>query len=57
MMLKYLIISKNNEPFYVDVILKKITKQQKETINFFKKVYNQDQISTKISKKNIFLEW
>lgn len=56
-MLKYLVISKDGEPFYVDVILKKITKQQKKNINFFKKVYNQHKITTKITKKNIFLEW
>jgi hypothetical protein len=56
-MFKYLIISKNNEPFYVDVVIKNLTKQQKENINFFKKVYNQHKITTKITKKNIFLEW
>lgn len=56
-MFKYLIISKNNEPFYVDVVIKNLTKQQKNTIIFFKSVYSQDKITFKITKKNVFLEW
>jgi len=56
-MFKYLIICKNNEPFYVDVVNKKLTKQQKNTIKYFKLMYKDFKITYKISLKDIFLEW
>lgn len=56
-MLKYLVIAENGKPFYIDVINKKITKQQKETINFFKKIHKDSKITFKVTKQNIFIGW
>jgi hypothetical protein len=54
---KYLIISKDDEPFYVDLVNKKLTKQQKNTIKYFKLMYKDFKITYKICLKDIFLEW
>lgn len=56
-MLRYLVIAENGKPFYIDVVNKKITKQQKETINFFKKIYKDSKITFKVTKQNIFIGW